>query len=177
MVAAARDLTAAHGWDGVRMADVAAAVGVSRQTVYNEFGDRAGLAEQLALAEVQRFAEMVGRELSAHGDDVHAAVHATIQRVLTEAAANPLVRAILTGDRGGGELMPYLTTRSNIVLHAAGEVVAGWVRVQRPELDDGAAAAAADVIIRLVISHIVMPGESSAASAEALSGVFMRLLG
>ncbi|TDC43122.1 TetR/AcrR family transcriptional regulator, partial [Micromonospora sp. KC207] len=48
IVDAARRQTIAGGWDGVRMGGVAAAAGVSRQTVYNEFGTKAGLAEELA---------------------------------------------------------------------------------------------------------------------------------
>lgn len=58
LIAAARELTVAHGWKNVGMAQVARAAGVSRQTVYNEFDGRAGLAGALVLHEVGRF---VGR--------------------------------------------------------------------------------------------------------------------
>ncbi len=55
IIDAARDLTIAHGWDNVRMAQVATKTGVSRQTVYNEFDSKAGLAEALAQREAERF--------------------------------------------------------------------------------------------------------------------------
>ena len=38
LVTAAVELTLAHGWSQVTMARLAAEVGVSRQTVYNEVG-------------------------------------------------------------------------------------------------------------------------------------------
>jgi AcrR family transcriptional regulator len=177
LVAAARELTVVHGWENVRMLDVAKAVGVSRQTIYNEFGDRPGLAQALAVTEIDRFVTAVRDELFAHGADVRAAGRATILRVLTEAAGNPLVRGILTSARGGAdELLPYLTTRADVVLVAAGEVVQEWIVAHRPETDEDVAALAAESIIRLTVSHIVLPGASPAASADALAEVFVRLL-
>nr|WP_296067620.1 TetR family transcriptional regulator [uncultured Actinoplanes sp.] len=177
LVAAARELTVANGWANVRMVDVAKAAGVSRQTVYNEFGSRQALAEALAIGEVRSFAAAVREELFAHGGDPRAAARATVLRVLTEAAANPLVRGILAGAGGGAdELLPYLTTRSGIVLEAAGDVVRDWIGVHLPGLGDDAAALAAESIIRLTVSHIVLPSSSPEASADALAEVFVRLL-
>ena len=176
LIAAARELTVTHGWGSVRMLDVAKTAGVSRQTVYNEFGDRAGLAEALALNEIERFRDLVRAELFAHGNDARAAVHSTILRVLTEAAANPLVRAILTSADGGDELLPYLTTRAGSVLAVAGAVVREWTTSQLPGLDEHAAALAAESIIRLTVSHIMLPGASPQASADALAEVFLKLL-
>ena len=177
LVAAARDLTLASGWESVRMIDVAKAAGVSRQTVYNEFRDRPGLAQALAVAEIDRFVSTVREELFAHGSDVRAAGRATILRVLGEAAENPLVRQILTSARGGAdELLPFLTTRSDVVLAVAGEVVREWIAARRPEVDEAAAALAAESIIRLTVSHIVLPTASSESAADALAEVFVRLL-
>jgi AcrR family transcriptional regulator len=52
---AAYDLVVARGWTAARMADIAAAVGLSRQTLYNEFGSKDGLAAAVALRETERF--------------------------------------------------------------------------------------------------------------------------
>src|SRR5689334_7289549 len=103
LIRAARDLTVEHGWESVRMVDVAKAVGVSRQTVYNEFDGRAGLAEALAVSEVRHFAQRVRAELFRHGADVRAAGYAALLLTLDEAARNPLVAAILTSGRGGAD--------------------------------------------------------------------------
>ena len=177
LVGAARDLTVAHGWAGVRMVDVARAAGVSRQTVYNEFDGRAGLAEAIAVREIERFVHAVRTELFAHGADVRAAAYAAVLHTLREAAGNALVRAILTSARGGAdELLPYLTTRSDAALALAGAVIAEWAAVHLPEAGAEEVALAGDAVIRLTISHIMLPSGTPEATAAALAEVFHRLL-
>ena len=177
LVTAARDLTLARGWDAVRMVDVATAAGVSRQTVYNEFEGRDGLAEALAVSETRRFMAMIRAELFAHGSDVRAAGHAAILRTLQEAAGNPLVRAILTSGRGSAdERLPFFTTRSAALLAAGGTIIAEWAAAELPDIPADRVALAADSAIRLTISHVVQPLESTAASADAVTTVFVRLL-
>jgi AcrR family transcriptional regulator len=169
LVGAARELTVSQGWAAVRMVDVAAAVGVSRQTVYNEFGDRAGLAEALTATEIRLFLDAVRAELVAHGPDVRAATHAAILRTLTEAARSPLVRAILTSGRGGAaELLPFLTSGT--------EVVREWATASLPDADPAAVTLAADAGVRLTISHAMLPLTTPEQSATAIAEVFTRLL-
>ena len=177
LIAAARELTVAQGWHAVRMVDVAGAAGVSRQTVYNEFDGRSGLAEALAVSEVERFVERLRAELACHGGDVGVATYAAILLTLDEAARNPLVRAVLTSGRGGAEgLLPYLTTRSDVVLTAAGRMLTEWVGTRRPGLGPEAVALAVDAVIRLTVSHIMLPLDTPAGTAGRLSGTFLRLL-
>ncbi|MGX6603246.1 TetR family transcriptional regulator [Micromonosporaceae bacterium Da 78-11] len=177
LITAARELTVAIGWENVRMLDVAKAVGVSRQTVYNEFGGRPGLAEALAGTEIQRFTQGVRSELFAGGADVRSAGRAAILRVLTEAVTNPVVRDILTSTRSGGDgLLPYLTTRSELVLAAAGEVIMEWITAYLPEVAPAPAAAASDSIVRLTVSHLMTPSARPEATADTLADVLVRLL-
>lgn len=178
LVAAARQLIVERGWDVVRMADVAQAAGVSRQTVYNEFDSRAGLAEAVAVAEIDAFVGKVNDELFAYAADPRAALEAAIGHTLTEAARNPLVRAILGGGPGGsGELMPYLTTRSEIVLAAAGAVVREWAAVHLRDHSPADVELAADTVIRLTVSHLLLPAGPPADAAAVLAEVFLRLIG
>ncbi|MDI6098803.1 TetR family transcriptional regulator [Actinoplanes sp. NEAU-A12] len=176
LVSAARELTVTNGWNTVRMVDVARAAGVSRQTVYNEFAGRDGLAEAIAVREIERFTTAVHTALSAHGGDVRAAAHAAVLHTLREAADNALVRAILTSSRGGDELLPFLTTRSGTVLTLAGEVIAAWAAAHLPGSDPAAVAFAGDSVIRLTVSHIMLPSATPEATATALADVFVRLL-
>ncbi|MBO3743865.1 TetR/AcrR family transcriptional regulator [Actinoplanes flavus] len=177
LIGAARDLAVERGWENVRMADVARAAGVSRQTVYNEFDGRGGLAEALALREINQFAAEVRSRLFDHGGDVRAAGHAAILHTLQEAARNPLVHAILTGARGGAdELLPYLTTRSGAVLATAGAVIEDWAGVHVPGLEPTTVTLAAESIVRLTVSHILLPLASPPESADALADVFVRLM-
>ncbi|GIM95984.1 TetR family transcriptional regulator [Paractinoplanes toevensis] len=177
LIRAARDLTVEHGWESVRMVDVATAVGVSRQTVYNEFDGRAGLAEALAVSEVRQFAQRIRTELFTRGGDIRAAGYAAIVLTLQEAAGNPLVRAVLTSTRGGAdELLPYLTTRSEIVLTEAGDVLREWAAAFLPDTPPDTVALAIDAVIRLTVSHIILPRDTPTGTATSLAEIFVRLL-
>ncbi|WP_043490277.1 MULTISPECIES: TetR family transcriptional regulator [Streptomyces] len=86
-------------WAVVRMVDVAVAAGVSRQTLYNEFGSKDGLARALVRREAEAYLIGVERALSgatgAAGPNERLA--AAAGWTVRAAAANPLVRAVLTG--------------------------------------------------------------------------------
>ena len=43
-----RDLLTTRDWSSITLSDVAKAAGISRQTIYNEFGSRQGLAQGCA---------------------------------------------------------------------------------------------------------------------------------
>ncbi|WP_317445301.1 helix-turn-helix domain-containing protein [Streptomyces collinus] len=83
-------------WSAVRMVDVAAAAGVSRQTLYNEFGSKEGLARALVRREADGYLAGVERALAAHTDP-RDRLTATAEWTASAARDNALVRAMLTG--------------------------------------------------------------------------------
>ncbi|CAM5640266.1 TetR family transcriptional regulator OS=Streptomyces aurantiogriseus OX=66870 GN=GCM10010251_78200 PE=4 SV=1 [Streptomyces aurantiogriseus] len=83
-------------WAAVRMVDVAAAAGVSRQTLYNEFGSKEGLARALVRREADGYLAGVERALAVHGD-ARDRLTAAAEWTMSAARGNVLVRAILTG--------------------------------------------------------------------------------
>jgi AcrR family transcriptional regulator len=83
-------------WSAVRMVDVAAAAGVSRQTLYNEFGSKEGLARALVRREADGYLTGVERALTGHGD-ARERLTAIAEWTASTARENPLVRAMLTG--------------------------------------------------------------------------------
>ncbi|GAA2530309.1 MULTISPECIES: TetR/AcrR family transcriptional regulator [Streptomyces] len=83
-------------WSAVRMVDVAAAAGVSRQTLYNEFGSKDGLARALVRREADGYLAGVDRALAAHSDP-RDRITATAEWVTSAARDNALVRAMVTG--------------------------------------------------------------------------------
>ncbi|MFE9771008.1 TetR/AcrR family transcriptional regulator [Streptomyces sp. NPDC005931] len=104
MMPAAREslLDAAHRalalrpWSAVRMVDVAAAAGVSRQTLYNEFGSKDGLARALVRREADGYLAGVDRALTG-STDPRERLTATAEWTAATARDNALVRAMLTG--------------------------------------------------------------------------------
>ncbi|EMF02585.1 TetR family transcriptional regulator [Streptomyces mobaraensis NBRC 13819 = DSM 40847] len=189
-------------WHGVRMVDVAAAAGVSRQTLYNEFGSKDGLARALVRREAESFlagverslADAVEREDADAGDCCAAAAVWTLRT----ARANPLVRAALTGCRG--ERLPAqaapavpaprtppppMTARSaptpaalveRITGSAAGAAGEATARTGRPP-DPDALRRACEAAVRMTLSYVVAPAGSDTEAAEEVAGVVRTLLG
>src|SRR5438270_4610939 len=54
IMTAVDDLVRSRGWSATTMSDVAGAAGVSRQTLYNEFGSRSALVEAYVTREIEQ---------------------------------------------------------------------------------------------------------------------------
>jgi AcrR family transcriptional regulator len=171
---AAAGLIIERGFRRVRMQDVADAVGVSRQTVYNEFGDKWGLAQALNLRENERYLDGVDAALSDHAD-LYSAVAAAVSYTLRTAADDPLKKATLTGE-SSEDLLPLMTTRAEPVLFAARERIVSHVVRQWPRLDAGEVAEISDAVIRLTMSHVMLPTDPVGVVAERLARLVARYL-
>jgi AcrR family transcriptional regulator len=156
---AARAVTVEQGWSGITMARLGEAAGVSRQSVYNEFGTKQQVAEALMAREVGRFLEAVDAQI-ATGSTPADSVCRAADAVFTMAEANPLVHATLRAAAGSpSPLLPLLTSQSGPVIDAAVRQVSGGLLERFPELAGAPyLREAADAIVRLVISHVVQPG-------------------
>jgi AcrR family transcriptional regulator len=181
--ARARALDAAHalllekGWDKVRFGQIAEAARVSRPTLYALFGDKVGLAEALVLRETDAFLAGVAAALGEHDDDLHGAVRAAVAFTLAEAARNPVLHAILTSTRGGSDsLLPLLTTRSGPVIAAATSLLTEWLSQQRPDIPGEQVAEGVDALVRLVVSHLVLPAQEASRTPDRLAGLALRYL-
>ncbi|MGI5402789.1 TetR/AcrR family transcriptional regulator [Streptomyces sp. CA-135486] len=93
---AALTALAALPWSGVRMVDVASAAGVSRQTLYNEFGSKDGLARALVRREADTYLHGVEGLLAERARAMDRLV-SVAEWTVGEARAKPLLRALLTG--------------------------------------------------------------------------------
>lgn len=161
-------------WARVRMADVARTAGVSRQTLYYEFGSKDGLAEALTLREAQRYIDASEAAYREHEGSPAEAVGAATEYTLREATGNPLLKAVLTDDAGG--LLPFLTTRGEAVLAAASRHCADHLTAQWPGLAADDVRLVADLVIRLTISHLVLPGRRPDEVARDIARLVDRLL-
>jgi AcrR family transcriptional regulator len=161
------------GWAGLTVGKVADRVGVSRQTVYNEFGDKPGLVTALAVRETERFCDGVDAAL-ASAPDPHAAVLAAVSFALRAAGDDPLVKAVVHGDDA---LLPLVTSRGEPVLVAIRERLRHALSERWPEYGDPDAAVACDAVARLVVSHLVLPLQPPDEVARDVARAAARLLG
>ena len=140
-------------WTAIRMVEIAAAAGVSRQTLYNEFHSKDGLARALAMREseaylagVERALDLAGRDGGDPGECFAAAAGWTLR----SARRSPLVRAGLTAPHAHRPPLPDLVAALH--LRAVDALEAGFPRLRREGI-----AWACEVAIRLTLSYVIAP--------------------
>jgi AcrR family transcriptional regulator len=156
---AMRDLLRSRDWSAVTLADVARAAGVSRQTIYNEFGSRHGLAQGYALRLADRLASLVDGAIYSNVGDIYAAFLEGFRAFFAESAADPLVISLLTGV-AKPDLLQLITTGSGpIITHCSQRLTTSFMDswVHASEADAGMLARA---IVRLAMSYVSMPPEA-----------------
>jgi AcrR family transcriptional regulator len=171
---AAEEMLVDRGFGGFSVRDLAGRVGVSRQTLYNEFGDRRGVASALVLRATRRYLDEIEQALAGE-DDLHAAWVAAVRTTLDRAASDPLLKVLLTGD-GDGSSLALFTTDAEPVVAAARDRAAAYLLRRWPDLDPDDATVAAEVATRLAISHIVLPLHPAERVAEQVASVVQRFL-
>ena len=173
MLDALRDELRTKSWAEVKMADVAKLAGVSRQTLYNEFGNRGELAQAFVLREADLFLDAVQQAVVANRDDPVRALAAAFEVFLTTAAEDPLVRALLGGGAGAAELLPLVTTQGEPVLELATTRLNALLAEGWPEIEPDKTLLLAEATVRLAISYAALPSGPAGLTGDAVA----RLLG
>lgn len=149
-------------WSQVRVADIADDVGVSRQTIYNEFGTK----DQLAAALFER--EMAGYvvgilEATADSADLGAAIRASVHWILARARSNEMLQRTLRESRTGGagteSLLPLVTVNADKVLLPARAALVDYFESRWPSGDREHSTRLVELVIRFVISFVVLPSD------------------
>lgn len=175
LLGAARDELQRRAWSEITMADVARAAGVSRQTLYKEFGSRDEFAQAFVIHEGERFLDAVDAAVLEHRDDPRAAVGAALTTFLLTAGEDPLVRIMLSDDGTGG-MLPLVTTQGMPVVQWATARLTATIEAGWPEAPAAKVALLAESLVRLAISYITAPGgspEQTATQAGELLGPFI----
>jgi len=146
-------------WSAITLSDVARTAGVSRQSIYNEFGSRQGLAQGYALRLADRLVDAVGGAIEGNVGDVHAAFLTGFRAFFVDSAADPLVISLLSG-AAKPDLLQIITIDSGpIITHCsrrlADAFLDSWVSA-----DPADAGVLARAIVRLAISYVSMPPEA-----------------
>jgi AcrR family transcriptional regulator len=173
---AARDeLQQQRAWADITMAEIASAAGVSRQTLYKEFGTRDEFSAAFVIREGERFLDAVEEAVREHLDDPSAAVAAALQVFLETASEDALMRILLSDDGTGG-MLPLVTTQSMPVVTWASARLSAVIRDGWPRASEHDAQLLAETLVRLAISYVTVPkGTPSeiAADAAALLGPYI----
>jgi AcrR family transcriptional regulator len=172
---AARDQLEQRAWSEVTMSDIAAAAGVSRQTLYKEFGNRNEFGLAFVIHEGERFLDDVEAAVRSHLEDPRAAIDAALALFLCTAGEDPLIRMLLSDDGTGG-MLPFVTTQGLPVVQWATARLASVIEEGWPQAPKASVDLLSEALVRLAISYITNPGEApgdTAAHVAQLLGPFI----
>ncbi len=171
---AATDEVISRGWNGLRMSAIAERIGVSRQTLYNTFSGKHGIAQALVMRHNNRFLAGIDREISAH-HEMRAQWVAAVRYTLDTAAARPLFKAILTADSSEA-FLPLITTGAAPIVVTARQRLCETFLSLHPDLDPEDLEVAAETVTRLTLSHILLPLHPTERVAEQIADLAIRFL-
>jgi hypothetical protein len=86
-----------------------------------------------------------------------------------------LLKAVITSQRGGGELIAHLTTRSEPLLDTATAMLGAYAAHAWPEVDGYSRELAVECVVRLTVSNIVQPVDSPERTAERIARIVTRV--
>ena len=154
-----RELLLKRDWSSITLSDVASAAGISRQTIYNEFGSRQGLAQGYALRLADRLVDAVDDAIQGNVGDIYAAFLQGFQAFFAESASDPLVISLLTGTTKPDLLQLITTDSAPIITRCSDRLTSSFIHswVRTSEDDAGVLARA---IVRLAMSYVSMPPEA-----------------
>lgn len=154
-----RDMLLVRDWSSITLTDVARAAGISRQTIYNEFGSRQGLAEGYALRLADRLVDQIHGAINENVGDVYTAFLQGFRDFFTESAADPLVISLLTGT-SKPDLLQIITTDSGPIITRCSQRLTETFQDSWMKSSDEDAGVLARAIVRLAMSYVSMPPEA-----------------
>jgi AcrR family transcriptional regulator len=168
---AACDQLTERRWANVTMADVALAAGVSRQTLYKQFGSREEFARVLVIRETDRLLSAVEKAISVHREDLVGALVGAFDVLVHAPADNALIRAVVY-EQGAEELLTLLTAGRDTSLvelmaeHLTRLVLAGW-----PRLDRNVVGALSECLVCLAVGYTVWPNDASSVGRAPVAAI------
>lgn len=162
-------------WTSITMADVAAAAGISRGTLYNEFRSRSGLAQNYALRMTDAVIIAMENAIEAHPGDGFRTLHSTFTAFFHYVDNDPLAQ-VLRNEDAPNDLLRMITVESQFILDYAAEQLTeifqeSWVKASERDADLMARA-----IARTALSFLALPPLESDDAATGIARVFASCL-
>jgi AcrR family transcriptional regulator len=154
-----RELLLVRDWSSITLTDVARAAGISRQTIYNEFGSRQGLAEGYALRLADRLVDAVAHAINHNVGQVYEAFLEGFRAFFVDSASDPLVISLLTG-AAKPDLLQIITIGSGPIITRCSERLQDTFQNSWIRSSDEDAGVLARAIVRLAMSYVSMPPEA-----------------
>lgn len=154
-----REMLQVRDWSSITLTDVARAAGISRQTIYNEFGSRQGLAQGYALRLADRLVNAVDGAIANNIGQVYEAFLEGFRAFFLESASDPLVISLLNGE-AKPDLLQIITTDSGPIISRCSQRLTTTFQNSWIKATDEDAGVLARAIVRLAMSYVSMPPEA-----------------
>ena len=151
VLGAVDELVNAKGWAATSVATVARAAGVSRPTVYKEFGSRQSIAEAYVLRRLDSALDEVDANMR-DNDDLETGLREAVAKFFDLVDA-PLVQTVLAG----GVSSPDLVRLIDVTNVRATDRLAALLQEIRPGIPDSDAIVFGDTIARVCAAHAFAP--------------------
>lgn len=143
------ELIRKDGWAATSVATVANATGVSRQTIYNEFGSRQSIAEAYILHRLDVLLDAVSAKVLGNPDIEHGFREAF--ELFFDMVDEPVIQTVLAGDRSN------LIDLVKVVNERATDRLAAVILRVRPRTSESDAVIFADSLARIAVAHAMAP--------------------
>lgn len=147
------------GWDQVKMSDIARDVGVSRQTVHNEFGTKDQLAQAILDHEMEAHLSEI-LELTWSAPSLELAVRTSLTWVVESARGHELLRRVIADASAGrsARLLALITTESQAVIRPVRQALTE-VYLERWGGEQAEVERLMDLMVRLAMSVMLLPSD------------------
>ncbi len=153
VLGAVHELAQSNGWAATTIAAIAVKSGVSRQTIYKEFGSRQSLAETYIVHRVDWLLGNMQRIFDATEGGLEARLRAALVPIF-DFVDEPLLHMTLQGGGIGSEdLVSLLKETNTLATTKIGALIQSWTS----DLADDEIIYAADAFVRIVLTHAVAP--------------------
>lgn len=178
--AAALERLQDEGWNQLRISQIAKDIGVSRPTIYAEFGTKQEFGQALLERETIRVLGEFSGTLEANKNNPEKALEKAFAKAIELGRTSPLVPAILNPNYGpvDPDSSPYgFVTEGLLPLIAASSyTLAAWIKEIYPNTSDTEIKECTDVLARLTLSHIMTPDNTPKKTPKQLAKVAILLL-
>lgn len=143
-------------WKDITMDELAKAAGVSRQTLYNEFGSRSGVAEAYIVRLSGGFSMAVEAAMQTHRGDAVKAIEQANKIFLELCGLDPLF-ALVRSDNPPADLLRLLSCESGIIDGHATQALSELAQTSWMQLDPATAGSFARQTSRLCLQYAIRP--------------------
>lgn len=157
-------------WAEVTLEAVAKDAGVSRQTLYNSFGSRSGLAQAYTFHLAGALCEVIAASVQAHPGDPRGGLEEGIRVYLEFALDDPLFGRVGAGE-AHSDLARLVTTDARPLLERVAGRLAEIGTAAWPEVAPEQARAIASTTARLALSFVVTPPGEDETPASVAAGI------